>query len=147
MNKEIQDLNIKAKRKIYYLKKTYGLENLFDIKTEFKNEKQERKYIKKLKEFLFSSKYKYIRGGKIISYRKKDYGREYFYPIKKDEWKKIQRLIRKCNKAHAKQRNKKCNERYFSKFSANRKSIISDYGVKQFIKALEVYKNEKNKKS
>ena len=147
MNKEIQDLNIKAKRKLYYLKKTYGLENLFDIKTEFKNEKEERDYIHNLKEFLFSSKYKYVRGGKIMSYRKNVYGKEYYYPIKKDEWEKIKRLIKKCNKAHAKQRNKKRDERYFSKFSTNRKSIISDYGVKSLIKALEVKTNEKNKKS
>ena len=95
MNKELQDLNIKAKRKLYYLKRTYGLQNLFNIKTEFKNEKEEREYLDNLKEFLFSSKFKYIRGGKIMSYRKSDYGKEYYYPINRTEWQQIQKLIKK----------------------------------------------------
>ena len=137
MNKELQDLNTKAKRKLYYLKKTYGLEDLFNIKTEFKNEKEEREYMNKLNEFLFSSKYKYLRGGKIMSYRKSDYGREYYYPINRSEWQEIQKLIKKRNKKVIKKRNKKRNIRFFSKFKINRKLITFNYQLKSILGSLK----------
>ena len=129
MNKELQDLNTKAKRKLYYLKKTYGLEDLFNIKTEFKTKKEEREYLNKLKEFLFSSKFKYIRGGKIMFYRKSNYGTEYYYPINRSEWQEIQKLIKK--------RNKKRNIRFFNKFKINRKLITFNYQLKTILHALK----------
>lgn len=132
MNTEIKELNIKAKRKLYYLEKTYGLQNLFNIKTEFKNEKEEREYLNKLKEFLFSSKFKYVKGGKYTSYREKDYGKEYYYPIKRSEWQQIKTLIKKRNK----QCNKQINKKYFSKFRINKKSIIFNYQIKRLIKSI-----------
>lgn len=128
MNTEIKELNIKAKRKLYYLQKIYGLQNLFKIKTQFKNKKEEREYLNKLKEFLFSSKFKYVKGGKYISYRKKDYGKEYYYPIKRSEWQQIKTLIKK--------RNKQINKKFFNKFSINKKSIIFNYQIKRLIKSI-----------
>ena len=122
MTKELQDLNIKAKRKLYYLKRIYGLVGVFNIKTEFKNEKEEREYLNKLKEFLFSSKYKYFRGGKILSYRKSDYGKEYYYPINRSEWKEIKKLI--------KQRNKNCLE----KIKIDKETIRFNYQLKMINK-------------
>lgn len=136
MNKELQDLNTKAKRKLYYLKRTYGLENLFNIKTEFKNEKEEREYMYKLNEFLFSSKFKYIRGGKIMSYRKSDYGREYYYPINRSEWQQIQKLIKKRNRNIMKKQNKS-DLRFFRKFRVNRKLITFRYQLKTLLGSLK----------
>ena len=136
MNKELKDLNIKAKRKLYYLKRTYGLENLFNIKTEFKNEKEEREYINKLNDFLFSSKFKYIRGGKFMSYRKSDYGNVYYYPIKRNEWKQIQTLIKKRNKSIMKKQDK-CDLRFFRKFRVNRKLITFRRQLKAILGSLK----------
>ena len=158
MTKELQDLNTKAKRKLYYLKRTYGLEDLFNIKTEFKNKKEERDYLNKLKEFLFSSKFKYIRGGKIMFYRKSNYGTEYYYPIKRSEWQEIQRLIKKRNKNIMKKQNK-CDLRFFRKFRVNRKlkkhkkyrlkptlieKIKSKLAINKFKRKLRNMRNEKN---
>lgn len=142
MNKELQDLNTKAKRKLYYLKRTYGLENLFNIKTEFKNEKEEREYMYKLNEFLFSSKFKYIRGGKIMSYRKSDYGREYYYPINRSEWQQIQKLIKKRNRNIMKKQTKS-DLRFFRKFRVNRKLITFRYQLKTLLGSLKRKTNEK----
>ena len=130
MNKELQDLNTKAKR-------TYGLIDIFTIKAEFKNEKEEKDYINKLNEFLFSSKFKYIRGGKIMSYRKSDYSKEYYYPINRTEWQQIQKLIKKRNKKVIKKRNKKRNIRFFNKFKINRKLITFNYQLKTILHALK----------
>lgn len=135
MNTEIKELNIKAKRKLYYLEKTYGFQNLFKIKTEFKNKKEEREYLDNLKEFLFSSKYKYLRGGKIMSYRKSDYGKEY-YPINRSEWQEIQKLIKKRNK-HIMKKQNKSDVRFFRKFRVNRKLIKFSYELKTILNALK----------
>ena len=134
MNKDIKDLNIKAKRKLYYLKRTYGLIDIFTIKTEFKNEKEEREYLSKLKEFLFSSKYKYIRGGKIISCRKSDYGKYYFYPINREQWKQIKKLINVYNKKHR--------ERFPN---VKREEITFNYQLKTLLRSLERKTKIKNK--
>lgn len=136
MNKELQDLNTKAKRKLYYLKRTYGLIGIFTIKTEFRNKKEEREYINKLNDFLFSSKYKYIRGGKFMSYRKSDYGTEYYYPIKRSEWQEIQKLIKKRNKNIMKKQDKS-DLRFFRKFRVNRKLIRFSYEVKMLLNGLK----------
>ena len=125
MNNELKQLNIKASRKLYYLKKTYGLQNVFNIKKEFKNGKDEKEYVHKINEFLFSSKFKYFRGGKIVSYRKEDYGKEYFFPINRNECKQIKRLI----KSH----NKKCLE----KIILNNELITSEYVIKRFKNVLK----------
>lgn len=122
MNKEIKDLNIKAKRKLYYLQRTYGLIDIFTLKTEFKNEKEEREYLDNLKEFLFSSKFKYICGGRFMSYRKSDYGNVYYFPIKRSEWKEIKKLI--------KQRNKNC----LKKIKIDKETIRFNYQLKMINK-------------
>ena len=145
MNKEIKDLNIKAKRKLYYLKRTYGLVDVFNIRTEFKNEKEERDYLNKLKDFLFSSKFKYIRGGKIMSYRKSDYGKEYYYPINRSDWQEIKKLIKKRNKNIMKKQNKS-DLRFFRKFRVNRKLITFRHQLKTILNGLKRgVNNEKQK--
>ena len=126
MNKELQDLNIKAKRKLNYLKRTYGLIDIFTIKTEFKSELEEREYIHKMNEFLFSSKFKYLRGGKIVSCRKSDYGRYYFYAINREQWKQIKKLIKVYNKKH---------KEHFT--NIKREEITFDYQLKMILGALK----------
>ena len=126
MTKELKDLNTKAKRKLNYLKRTYGLFDIFTIKAEFKNEKEEREYIQKLNEFLFSSKYQYLRGGKIISYRKNDYGKCYFYPINREQWKQIKKLIKLYNKKH---------KDHFT--NVKREEISCNYHLKTILRVLE----------
>ena len=133
MTKELQDLNTKAKRKLYYLKRTYGLVDIFNIKTEFKTKKEEREYINKLNEFLFSSKFKYVHGGIVTSYRKSDYGKVYFYPIKRSDWQEIKQLIKKRNKNVM----KKCDKKFFNKVDINKKLIVCNYEVKQLINILK----------